>query len=59
MNNAIDVVVNNEEGNGVERRNGHKPQYLFIEVPIIAPNKQNGKRGGTAPVRCCRDQTAT
>ena len=57
MNHAVSRAVEDEEGDGVERDDGHHPEHLLVEAAPVPPYHENSQRGRTTPVGGAGEQT--
>ena len=56
VNHSVGGAVEDEEGDGVERDDGHHPEHLLVEAVPVPANHEYGQRGGTTPVRGAGEQ---
>ena len=50
VDHAVGGTVEYEEGDGVERDDGHHPEHLLVEAAPVPAYHEYGQRGGTTPV---------
>ena len=57
VDHAVGGTVEYEEGDGVERDDGHHPEHLLVEAAPVPAYHEYGQRGGTTPVGGAGEQT--